>query len=198
MSKDTSEESNDTAGAGKKKILPMAIILVAGLLVGGGAGAFGAGPLLAGRSHAEAPSHGKAAGDDEDHGDSGDADDDESGDAEHDEEKESDEADAHAVEAKPMHTIDNLVLNPSGSGGTRYLMLSVAVEVKDDAVAEQMKARDAEVRDAVLHVLGSKTVDELADIAARDSLKLELRDSIRGLFRKKAVRRVYLPQFVIQ
>ncbi len=85
-------------------------------------------------------------------------------------------------------TIDNLVLNPSGSGGTRHLMLSVAVEVKDDADAEQMKARDAEVRDAVLHVLGSKTVDELADIAARDSLKLELRVGDQPRFRAAAGR----------
>jgi flagellar FliL protein len=105
--------------------------------------------------------------------------------------------DGKVAAAKPVHLLDNLVLNPAGSGGTRFLLLSVAFELKNAAVLEQMKARDAELRDVVLVTLGSKTVEELADMSAREALRNELRAATVKTF-KKGVKRVYFPQFVIQ
>lgn len=106
------------------------------------------------------------------------------------------------VGASSLHLIDNLVLNPAGSGGTRFLMVAAAIEFGDAALVEAFKARDAEVRDIVLRVMGAKTVEQLSDMAVRDSLRRELGDSLSGLLpkaqRKLAIRRVYFPQFVIQ
>jgi flagellar FliL protein len=98
-----------------------------------------------------------------------------------------------------VHLIDNLVLNPAGSGGSRFLMLAAAVEFNDPTMIEEIKLRDSEARDVVLRVLGSRTVEELADPASREPLKLAVADSLGTLFKKKKViRRVYFPQFVIQ
>ena len=97
-----------------------------------------------------------------------------------------------------MYTIDNLVLNPAGSGGTRFLLLSIAFEMKDAGALEAIKARDAELRDAVLVTLGSKTVEQLSDMVSRDSLKVELRTATAKTLHTRGVRRVYFPQFVIQ
>jgi len=60
------------------------------------------------------------------------------------------------------------------------------------------KARDAELRDAVLVTLGKKTVDQLADMTQRDSIKVQLTKAAGTLFKKGAVKRIYFPQFVIQ
>jgi flagellar FliL protein len=90
------------------------------------------------------------------------------------------------------------VLNPAESGGTRFLLLTIAFELTNQATHDAMKARDAELRDQILATIGNKTVDQLSNVAARDSLKGELRDVASKLFKKKAVRRVYFPQFVIQ
>ena len=98
-----------------------------------------------------------------------------------------------------VHMMENLVLNPAASNGTRFLMAAVAAEVKDEKVKEEMTARDAELRDAVLRILGDRTVDQLADMSLRDGLKKELVDSLNArLASKTAVKRVYFPQFVIQ
>jgi flagellar FliL protein len=95
--------------------------------------------------------------------------------------------------------MENLVLNPAGSNGTRFLMASVAAEVKDDKVKDEMAGRDAELRDAVLRILGERTVDQLADMSLREALKKELIDSLNSKLQSKtAVKRVYFPQFVIQ
>jgi len=62
-----------------------------------------------------------------------------------------------------------------------------------------MAARDSELRDAVLRILGAHTVDELAEMSIRETLKKMVTDSLNArLASKTAVKRVYFPQFVIQ
>ena len=100
--------------------------------------------------------------------------------------------------AAPVHLLDNLVLNPAGSNGSRFLLLSVAIEANAAATVEIFKSRDAELRDIVLTALGTKTVDELTDMARRDAFKADLTKSIDEHFGKKAVKRLYFPQFVVQ
>ena len=152
--------------------------LVGGLVVGGLGGSFALGPMLA--KKIAAPKTAEAATTEENEA---------KGDGEHGEKK----------AGSTVHMMENLVLNPSGSNGTRFLMAAVAAEVKDEKVKEEMAGRDAELRDAALRILGVRTVEQLADMALRDVLKKELVDSLNArLASKTAVKRIYFPQFVIQ
>lgn len=183
--------------------LIMILALVGGLAVGGAGGAFALGPMVADKvvpsagasaKHAKADAHGEE-------GDEEAAADEEEGDGEEEEAPAEDHGKGgEAAAAKPVHTIENLVLNPAESGGQRFLLLSIAFELKDAAALEQMKARDAELRDAVLQSVGAKSVEFLADMAQRDSLKSELKTVAGKLFpeKKGVIRRIYFPQFVIQ
>ncbi|HET8654000.1 MAG TPA: flagellar basal body-associated FliL family protein [Longimicrobiaceae bacterium] len=154
----------------KKSRLLLAIVVTVGVLAGGGGGALYVGPLVAARLHPRV-AQADAASDS-----------------------------AASADAGPsiIHQVDNLVMNPAGSNGTRFLMLTVAFDVKDESVGAQMQARDAEIRDAVLGVLGTKSVEELADVSRRDTLKAQMLAAVAKLFPAGAVKRVYLPQFVIQ
>jgi flagellar protein FliL len=97
-----------------------------------------------------------------------------------------------------LRVIDNLVLNPAGSGGTRFLMVTATLEVKDASAEEAMKTRDVEVRDALIGYFGRKTVDELTDMGGRDGIKKDLLALLRPLFPPGTIKAVYFPQFVIQ
>lgn len=112
---------------------------------------------------------------------------------------------AAAVAEKPskatpeaVHVIENVVLNPAGTGGTRFLMLSVAIEMRDAAAGDQISQRDAEVRDVILQLFGSKTVDQLADVTQRAALRAELQAHLAQLFPAGTIRQIYFPQYVIQ
>lgn len=96
------------------------------------------------------------------------------------------------------HAIENLVLNPAGSNGTRFLMVSATFELKDSNIENQMKEHDAEVRDHILSLLGKRTVEELTDMAQREQIKKDVLDSVGALFEKGAVKKVFFGQFVIQ
>jgi flagellar FliL protein len=108
------------------------------------------------------------------------------------------EGDSAAKGAPAVLTLENLVLNPAGSGGARFLLLSVAIEGADAAAVTKLQSRDAELRDVVLSTLGLKSVDELAEITAREGIKTQLVAALNERFGKQSVRRVYFPQYVVQ
>jgi flagellar FliL protein len=187
---ESTEPAAAPAAGGIKKLLPLIVAVVAGLAVGGASGAFFVGPAMAtGVGPGGAPVPAVAGAGDEAEG----------ADAEHAKSggKEGEGAEGAAA-AKSVHVLDNIVLNPAGSGGTRFLLLSVAFELKNAAVLDDMKARDAELRDVVLVTLGAKTVEQLSDMAVREPLKAELRAAAEKTFKKGGIKRIYFPQFVIQ
>jgi flagellar FliL protein len=182
MSDETEAPAEEGAGeeAPKKPGTVMALgVLGGGLVLGAVAGLLLVGPMVAraaGVGHVANDSASAEAGGEKEH-----------------------KAEGEGGAKSPMHEIDNLVLNPAGSGGTRFLIASVAIELNDEALGEVLTARDAEVRDAILRVLGTKTVEELSDVSVRESIKKEMQTTLDTLFKKKdAVRRLYFPQFVIQ
>lgn len=161
-------------------------MIAVGLALGGGTGAAVVGPMVAkkmGKVYTF-----KAVADSASHGD-GEA----AAGGEH-----GAEGKEGAAEAIPVLVLDNLVLNPAGSGGTHFLLLTVAIEVGNAAASASFTARDAELRDIVLTSLGSKTTEQLTDISARDQFKTEIQQAIDEHFGKKSVKRLYFPQFVVQ
>lgn len=98
-----------------------------------------------------------------------------------------------------IHTIDNMVLNPAMSNGSRFLLVATAVECSDATIVEELKNRDAEARDVLISVMGARTVEQLTDLAQRDSLRSEIVTAFNAMLRKPtAVRRIYFSQFVVQ
>ena len=170
-------DANAPQGAPASK-MPLIMVIAVGLLVGAGVGAFVAGPAITAKLHgAPAAEHAanKAEGGHEGKGG-----------------KEGKEP------GKVLRVVDNLVLNPAGTDGARYLMLTAAFEVKDAAAEEMLKTRDAEVRDVLISRFGLKTVEELTDITKREALKAEVLGILTPLFPPGTLKHVYFPQFVIQ
>ena len=96
------------------------------------------------------------------------------------------------------HIVDNLVVNPAGSGGMRFLLTSVAIQVGSPDAADLLEARDVELRDVLIMVLGSKTVEELSDITLRKGIVDEVLRSLEDITGPEVIQRVFLPQYVIQ
>lgn len=108
----------------------------------------------------------------------------------------------HEAAVKPQssvtHKIENIVLNPAGTNGTRFLMVSAAFQVKNAETGVLMKEHEEEIRDHMLALLSKKTVDELADATQRDAIKKEVLDVVAPLFPKGALLKVLFTQFVVQ
>lgn len=193
MANPEAQPAADAAEAPKKAKLPMLIGMVAvGLAVGGGTGAAVIGPMVAKKMGKTTPIV-AAEGGDGHAAEGGDAAPAEGG------ENVGGEAgkEGGAAEVAP-HLLDNLVLNPANSGGSRFLLLTVSIETHQATALEQFKTRDAELRDIVLTTLGTKSVEQLTDITKRDEFKTEVMAAIDARFGKKTVKSLYFPQFVVQ
>ena len=109
----------------------------------------------------------------------------------------------HGAEAgkSPLYRIDNVIVNPAGSLGQRFLMCSVALELQDEKLVEVLRQREIEVRDVVISTLESNTLAQLTQPGARDSLRASLAHALHPLLGDAGEDehlRVFLPQFVIQ
>lgn len=114
------------------------------------------------------------------------------------EEKPAEEAE-HEGEAKAeVYLISNLLVNPTGTGGTRYLSASVGIEVKSAAVIEKLRLRDLQVRDLLILVLSSRTVEELTNSRAREQMRQEILGRLNQLLGGEQLSAVYFVDYVLQ
>lgn len=159
------------AGGGKKTII---IGGVAGLVLGAVVGALAIGPRLSPKAP---PAHEADAA--------------EAGGGEHG-------AGGEGGAAAAVHSVENLVVNPANTNGARFLLVTISIVGRDEVAMEEIKGRDAEVRDRIVDFLAAKSVDELSDPARREALRTDLGAAIGSLFKEGVVKRILLPQFVIQ
>ena len=144
------------------------LVLLGGLLIGAGAGVFVVGPKLAGQPVDDGVEQTSGG-----HG-------------------EAQSSEFHS------HLVEGLIVNPAGTGGTRLLLISVAIEVDSEQTAQEVEERDSEIRDVLLSTLGIKTIDELTDPGSREALKHELLEAIRTLVFNGELLHIHIPQFVVQ
>lgn len=175
-----SAEDATAATPKAKRSYLTAIVIGVGLVGGGGFGTFVGGPMLSRRI--SGPTAGAVAGKARAKVAA----------SKGDEAHEKPEAGASVV------LFDNLVLNPSGSGGLRFLLVTVGLRLSNSASVATIKASDAEVRDVLLRVFGDRRVEELADIGQREGLKRAIKTAVDSLLSAGTVKGVYFPQFVIQ
>ena len=98
----------------------------------------------------------------------------------------------------PVLQIENIIVNPAGCQGGRFLMASLAIEVPDEKSCEALRVSEVRLRDEVISILASRTLEMLARPDARDSIKEEVGRLASKMAGKPQWIRVYLPQFVLQ
>lgn len=156
----------------KKLMLPL--LVVGGLCVGVGAG-FLVGPRVAAMRSAPHPAaaEGEAA---------------------------AEESGGEEGESKPdrYYRLENLVVNPSGSLGSRFLLVTVVFDIPKAEQRARLETRDAEVRDRITSTIASLTLEALGAPRARDSLKVLLAAAVAPLLDAGTAVRVFFPQYVIQ
>ena len=97
-----------------------------------------------------------------------------------------------------VYRIENVIVNPSGSEGSHFLMATVAISLGDAKQEETLKAHEDELRDKVISVLEKQTLASLSAPGARDSLRGRIAAALSPIVGSADPARVYLPQFVIQ
>lgn len=94
--------------------------------------------------------------------------------------------------------IEDIVVNPAGSGGTRYLCTTVALESTKPMVADEVAEREPQIRDTLIEILSKRTVEDLSALSTREELRQEIKIAVNDLLVSGEVVGVYLSNFVLQ
>ncbi len=97
-----------------------------------------------------------------------------------------------------LFVVKDLVVNPAGTGGLRYLLTSVGIEVTNEKAFAEIQSKEVIVNDILINVLSSKTLEELSDVTRRKELRREIAKRVDEILTNGKVQNVYFSKFIIQ
>ena len=103
-----------------------------------------------------------------------------------------------SAEGSFLYAIKDIVVNPAGTGGSRFLSVSFGFELKSRTLETDFESREALVRDALITILSSKTVAQLTDTKQKEIMRYQIKKRLADLFQTKDLEAVYYTDFVLQ
>lgn len=97
-----------------------------------------------------------------------------------------------------MFDLEPFIVNLADQPEIRYLKITVKLEVENEAVAAELAARVAQIRDTVLVLLSSKDVNTVRTPQGKFQLRDEITQRANGLLPRPGIRSAYFTEFVVQ
>lgn len=97
-----------------------------------------------------------------------------------------------------VYLVPDILVNPTGTGGTRYLSATLGLEVAEPETVERLRARDVQVRDVLISILSARSVEQLTDFQAREQMRREIKGRLNQLLGGEGLTAVYFVDYVLQ
>jgi flagellar basal body-associated protein FliL len=95
--------------------------------------------------------------------------------------------------------IADVIVNPAGTRGKRYLRLGVALETRDGPlVLAELDSRRAQMRDLLIRKFSARTIDELSDPTVREEIRLSCIEEINANLGDGQIEEMYFTDYVLQ
>ena len=127
--------------------------------------------------------------------------------------EEQDEATENLEHAnKQIYLLEDIIVNPAGTRGSRYLSVSVGVEMNDPTVEEgggrghgggeagdsPLDSKKPQLRDALIGILSSKTIIQLTTVEDKELIRQEILAAFQEILSPEPVHQIYFVDFVLQ
>jgi flagellar FliL protein len=108
-----------------------------------------------------------------------------------------------------IYLLEDLIVNPAGTKGSRYLSVSVGVEMKaepqkkggghgDSDGYNPLDERKPQLRDALINILSAKTIMQLTTVEEKERIRQEILEIFRQVLDPQPVYKIYFVDFVLQ
>lgn len=97
-----------------------------------------------------------------------------------------------------FYEINDIVVNPAGTSGKRFLVMEMALETKDQLVVDEATSKEIWIRDAVISILTRKTPEELLDYSLQNELKKEVLNTMNRKMSTGKFTKIYFKKFIMQ
>ncbi|GEM_PF-1003233 len=114
------------------------------------------------------------------------------------EKKKEGEEGAEKEEVVLIVPLDTIIVNLSASNGRRYLKTKINLEAKDGEVKKTIESKAIQIKDRLISILSSKTLEDIDGLEAQENLRKEIKDAVDVVLKVEGVLQVYFTEFVIQ
>lgn len=97
-----------------------------------------------------------------------------------------------------IYAIKNIVINPAGTGGSRFLSVSFGFQLESKQLEEEFTQKEPIIRDALITIMSSKTVAELTDSRQKEICRYQIKKRVSELMHTDELDGVYYTDFVLQ
>lgn len=109
-----------------------------------------------------------------------------------------DEEEESTPKVQQVYVVKDLIINPAGTNGQRYLLTTIAFNVSSESALKELEGKELLVRDMLNSILTSKTMDQLIDVAQREALREEIQKKAKEILSRGKVKGVYFSKYVVQ
>ncbi|WP_457597028.1 flagellar basal body-associated protein FliL [Hydrogenimonas sp.] len=102
------------------------------------------------------------------------------------------------TEIGPMYPLDKFTVNLMSENGRRFLVAKLNLEEDSEELTPELDKKTPLIRDIIISILSSKTVEEITTAKGKEKLKEEIITQINRHLDDGEIRHVYFTEFVIQ
>ena len=100
--------------------------------------------------------------------------------------------------ASNFFAVKDIVVNPAGTGGTRFLSVSFAFQVDSPEMMAELESKETILRDVLITILSAKTVAQLTDAKQKEIVRYQIKKRISEILETEELAAVYYTDFVLQ
>jgi len=102
------------------------------------------------------------------------------------------------TEIGPIYPLDKFIVNLVSNNSERYLKCKISLELDAPELQQEVDKKLPAVRDTIIQILSSKTVEEIQTAKGKEKLKEEIKRKLNEMLTTGEIRHVYFTEFVIQ
>jgi len=97
-----------------------------------------------------------------------------------------------------MYSLDPFIVNLAGSGGKRFLKVTISLELSAPPVHTEIKQNSQKITDSILVLLSSKTFEDVYSVQGKFRLKDEITTRVNRFLALGHIKDAYFTEFIIQ
>ncbi len=101
-------------------------------------------------------------------------------------------------EIGPMFPLDTFTVNLLSESGRRYLKVQMNLELSGEELGVELDTRKAVIRDIIIRLLSSKSLEEISTSKGKEKLKDQIVDQLNMRLSDGKINNVYFTEFVVQ
>jgi len=101
-------------------------------------------------------------------------------------------------EIRILYPLDTFIIKLKSDAGRRYLKVTMSLEVNGEELSLELDAKSAVLRDRIIRILTSKTLEEISSKKGKVKVTNQIMDTLNSMIVGGSIEGIYITEFVIQ